>query len=152
MREGRDGSLRVDIRAEQRRVPVMELKGNVHLSPREEATRVPEAARQRRKDDDQGQRGYGVELDQLFPLPLVFELGPRPPRRRQVRARLRDRRREDDSMAPSLPSIFAQVRGHPLLLIRRFTARQNVVTARVRELVDRTLPTFAIPGQRARFF
>ena len=31
------------------------------------------------------------------------------------------------------------------------TARQDLVTARVRELVDRSLPTFAIPGQRVAF-
>ena len=40
--------------------------------------------------------GYGVVLDSIFPLPLVHELGPRPQVRRQVRAWLRDKRREED--------------------------------------------------------
>ena len=31
------------------------------------------------------------------------------------------------------------------------TPRQDLVIARVRELVDRSLPTFAIPGQRVAF-
>ena len=32
-----------------------------------------------------------------------------------------------------------------------WNSRDNLVTARVRELVDRSLPTFAIPGQRVAF-
>ena len=43
-----------------------------------------------------GQGGYGVMLDTIFPLPLVHELGPRPHGRGQVRAWLRDKRREED--------------------------------------------------------
>ena len=40
--------------------------------------------------------GYGVVLDSLFPLPSVHELGPRPQGRKQVRAWLCGKRREED--------------------------------------------------------
>ena len=40
--------------------------------------------------------GYGIVLDSLFPLPSVHELGPRPQRRKQVRAWLSDKRHEED--------------------------------------------------------
>ena len=39
--------------------------------------------------------GYGVMLDTIFPSLLVHELGPRPHGRRQVRAWLLDKRREE---------------------------------------------------------
>ena len=82
--------------------------------------------------------GYGVVLDSLFPFPLVHELGPRPQGRKQVRAC--DKRREEDvnALVSGLNSVVP-------------TPRQDLVTARVRELVDRSLPTFAIPGQRVAF-
>ena len=50
--------------------------------------------------------GDGVVLDSIFPLSIDDELGPRPQGRRQVRAWLRDKRREEDVNA-----LFITVRG-----------------------------------------
>ena len=91
--------------------------------------------------------GYGVVLDTIFPLRLVHELGPRPQGRRQVRAWSRDKRREEDVNA--LISSLIWCSGFAAVSVP--TPRQDLVTARVRELVDRSLPTFAIPGQRVAF-
>ena len=85
--------------------------------------------------------GYGVVLDTLFPIPLVRELGPRPHRWRQVRAWLRDKRREEDVNACSGSRA-------PFAAVSVLTPKKDLVTAGVKELVDRSLPTFAIPEQR----
>ena len=76
--------------------------------------------------------GCGVVLDSSFPLPLTCELGPRLEERRQVRTLLRDLRREEDVNA--LISSLSGCSGS-----REPFARQDLVTARVRELVDRSL-------------
>ena len=55
--------------------------------------------------------GYGVVLDTIFPLPLVHELEPRPQGRRQVRAWLRDKRREEDGQEHRLHLIRCLHRG-----------------------------------------
>ena len=120
-----------------------------------------EAWRQRRNDCEPGQwrdddrwpnrvpeSGYGVVLDSIFPLLLVHELGPRPQERRQVRAWLRDKSHEEDVNA--LSRVCSGSRA-PFAADSVPTLRRDLVTARVRELVDRSLPTFAIPGQRVAF-
>ena len=95
--------------------------------------------------------GYGVVLDTIFPLPLVRELGPRPQERRQVRAWLRDKRREEDVNALISSLNWCSGSRAPFAAVSVPTPRQDLVTARVKELVDRSLPTFAIPGQRVAF-
>ena len=88
-------------------------------------------------------------LDTIFP--LVHELGPRPYGRRQVRARLREKRREEDINV--LISSLNWCSGSRVSFASDSAAitRQELTIARVRELVDRSLPTFAIPGQRVTF-
>ena len=88
---------------------------------------------------------YGVVLDSIFPLPLVHEFGLRPQGRRQVRAWLRDKR---TPIPLSRVSVGAPGQERRLQLIRCLH-RDKI--RRVRELVDRSLPTFAIPGQRVPF-
>ena len=138
----------------------MVLTENEHLPPREWAARDGglEDWRQRHNDCKPGQwtgrskslkDGYGVVLDTIFP--LVHELGPRPQGQRQVRAWLSDKRREEDVNALISSLNGSLVQEYRLHLIRWPTPRQDLVIARVRELVDRSLPTFAIPGQRVAF-
>ena len=144
----------------------MVLTEQEHLPPREGVARDGglEAKRQRRNDCEPRQLtgtttgriksledGYGVVLDSIFPLPLVHELGPRPQGRRQVRAWLRVKRREE--VANALISSLNWCSGSraPFASDSVPTPRQDLVTARVRELVDRSLPTFAIPRQRVAF-
>ena len=90
--------------------------------------------------------GYGVVLDSLFLLPFVHELGPRP---EEVEAGARMARR----MSIPLFRVFIWCSGSkaPFAVDSAPTPRQDLVIARVRELVDRSLPTFAIPGQRVAF-
>ena len=90
-------------------------------------------------------------LDTIFPLPLIHELGPRPQERRQLRAWLRDKRREEDVNALISSLNWCSGSRAPFASDSVPTPRQDLVTARVRELVDRSLPTFAIPGQRVAF-
>ena len=92
--------------------------------------------------------GYGVVLDSFFPPPLVHELGPRPQGRRQW---LRDERREKDVNALISSLDWCSGSRVPCASDSATTPRQELVIARVRELVDRSLPTFAIPGQRVAF-
>ena len=79
--------------------------------------------------------GYGAVLDTIFPLHLVHQLGPRPQERRQVRAWLRDKRREEDVNA--LISSLNRCSGSraPFASDSVPTPRHDLVTARVRELV-----------------
>ena len=95
--------------------------------------------------------GYGVVLDSTLPLPLVRQLGPRPHGRVQVRAWLRDKRREEDVNALISSLNWCSGSRAPFAADSVPTPRQYLVKARVRELVDRSLPTFAIPGQRVAF-
>ena len=90
---------------------------------------------------------YGVVLDSLLPLPL----GPRPQGRKRMRAWMCDKRREEDVNALVSSLHWCAGSRAPIALDSVTTPRQNLVIARVRELVDRSLPTFAIPGQRAAF-
>ena len=89
--------------------------------------------------------GYGVVLD------TIFELGPRPQGRRQVRAWSRDERCEEDINA--LISSLSWCSGSRAAFATDSvpTPRQDLVIAQIRELVDRSLPTFAIPRQRVAF-
>ena len=75
-------------------------------------------------------------LDTIFPLPLAHES---------------DKRREEDvnALISSLNSRSGS--RAPFAADSVPTLRQDLVTARIRELVDRSLPTFAIPGQRVAF-
>ena len=95
--------------------------------------------------------GYGVMLDTIFPLPLMRELGPRLHGLRQVRAWLRDKRRGEDINALISSLYWCSWSRAPFASDSATTPRQELVIARVRELVDRSLPTFAIPGQRVAF-
>ena len=81
--------------------------------------------------------GCGVMLDTIFPLPLVHELGPRPHGRRQVRAWLRDKRREEDVNALISSLNWCSGSRAPFAADSSTTPRQELVIARVRELVDR---------------
>ena len=83
--------------------------------------------------------GYGVVLDTIFPLHLTRELGPRLEGRKQVRTLLRDKRREEDVNA--LISSFSGCSGsrEPFAADSVPTPRQDLVTARVGELVGRSL-------------
>ena len=122
-----------------------------------------EALRQRRNDGEPGQwtgddcwpnqvPGRRLRLCvTIFPLPLVHELGPRPQGGSQVRAWLRDKRREEDvnGLISSLNWYSGSIA--PFASDSVPAPRQDLVTARIRELVDRSLPTFAIPGQRVAF-
>ena len=91
---------------------------------------------------------YGVVLDSLFPLPSVYELGPRPQGRKQVRALLCDKKRVEDVISDLNWCSGSKAR---FAVDSVPTPRQDLVIARVRELVDRSVPTFAIPGQRVAF-
>ena len=95
--------------------------------------------------------GYGVVLDSLFPLPLVHELGPRPQGRKRVRAWLCDKRREEDVNALISSLNWCAGSRAPFAVDSVTSPRQNLVIARLRELVDRSLPMFAISGQREDF-
>ena len=95
--------------------------------------------------------GHGVVLDSIFPFSLVHELGPRQQGRRQARAWSRDKRREEDVNALISSLNWCSGSRAPFAADSMPTPRQDLVTARVRELVDRSLQTFAIPGQRVAF-
>ena len=75
--------------------------------------------------------GCGDVLDSIFPLPLVHELGPRPQGRRQVRAWLREKRREEDvnALISNLNWCFGS--RAPFAADSVPTPRQDLVTARV---------------------
>ena len=93
--------------------------------------------------------GHGVVLDSLFPLPSVHELGLPPQERKQVRAWLSDKRCEEDVNALISSLNWCSGSKTPFATDLAPTPRQDLVTARVRELVHQSLPMFAIPGQRA---
>ena len=95
--------------------------------------------------------GHGIVLDSLFPLPSVHELGPRPQGREQVRAWLSDKRCEDDLNAFISSLNWCSGSKTPFATDLVPTPRQDLVIARVRELVHQSLPMVAIPGQRAAF-
>ena len=96
--------------------------------------------------------GYGVGLDFLFPLPSTHQLGPRPLGRKRVRAWLSDKRHEEDANALVSSLNWCSGFEAPPATDLVPTPRQTLVIAWVRELVDRSLATFAIPGLRAAFF
>ena len=64
------------------------------------------------------------------------------------RAWLRDKRREEDNALISSLDWCSGSRA-PFASDSVPAPRQDLVTARVREFVDRSLPMFVIPGQRA---
>ena len=70
-----------------------------------------------------------VVLDSIFPLPLVHELGPRPQGRRQVRACLRDKRREEDVNALVSSLNWCSGSRAPFAADSVPTPRQDLVTA-----------------------
>ena len=68
-----------------------------------------------------------------------------------MRAWLRDKRREEDVNALISSLNWCSGSRAPFAADSVPTLRQDLVTARVRESVDRSLPTFTIPGQRVAF-
>ena len=144
----------------------MVLMEKEHLPPREGVARDGglEALRQRRNDCEPGQwtrddrwpnqdpeRWLRCCVGYHLPVAPGSALGPRPQEWRQVRAWLRDKRREEDVNALISSLNWCPGSRAPFASGSVPTPRQDLVTARVRELVDRSLPMFAIPGQRVAF-